>query len=157
MTREVEAADWPVELVQLYEEQYVQLVRLAFLVVGSRAAADEIVQDAFLATRAKWGAIRTSPGGYVRQTVVNGARGLLRRHDLERRHLPDPPPSDAPADLVDLRDALARLSMQQRTAIVLRYWAQLPDDETAALMQCRVGTVRSHLSRGIAILRKELS
>lgn len=151
------AAAWPDELVALYQEQYVGYVQLAYLLVGSAALADEIVQDAFVIARGRWADIRTSPGGYVRQVVVNGARGRLRRLRTEDAHRLDPPPPDATADLIDLRDALRRLPLPQRTAIVLRYWAQVPDEETAAVLDCRVGTVRSHLSRGIARLRKELS
>lgn len=148
---------WPEELVVLYESEYVGLVQLAYLLLGSAAVADEVVQDAFLAVRERWHAIDSSPGGYVRRTVVNGARMRLRRDRIEARRLLDPPPVDAPADLIDVRDALARLPVPQRTAIVLRFWAQLPDEETAAVLGCRVGTVRSHISRGIATLRKELS
>lgn len=148
---------WPDELVALYREQYVGYAQLAYLLAGSTAVADEIVQDAFLAVRRRWDAVRTSPGGYLRQAVVNGARARLRRERVEDRHSWDPAPPDAPAELVELRDALARLPLPQRTAIVLRFWADLPDEETAAILQCRVGTVRSHISRGVAALRKELS
>ena len=148
---------WPDELVALYREQYAGYVQLAYLLAGSAAVADEIVQDAFLAVRRRWDAVRTSPGGYLRQAVVNGARARLRRGRVEDRHAWDPPPPDAPAELIELRDALARLPLPQRTAIVLRFWADLPDEETAAVLQCRVGTVRSHISRGVASLRKELS
>ncbi|HVF74676.1 MAG TPA: SigE family RNA polymerase sigma factor [Acidimicrobiales bacterium] len=158
MTGEATVAPaWPEELVELYAAQYVGYVQLAFLLVGSAALADEIVQDAFVVARGRWADIRTSPGGYVRQVVVNGARGRLRRMRTEDAYRLDPPPPDATADLIDLRDALRRLPPPQRTAIVLRYWAQLPDEETATILDCRVGTVRSHISRGIAQLRKELS
>jgi RNA polymerase sigma factor (sigma-70 family) len=150
-------AAWPDELVALYREQYVGYVQLAYLLVGSATLADEIVQDAFLVARTRWTDIRTSPGGYLRQVVVNGARGRLRRGRLEDAYRPDPPPPEATADLIDLRDALRRLPLPQRTAIVLRFWAQLPDEESAAALGCRVGTVRSHISRGIARLRRELS
>lgn len=150
-------AGWPDELVRLYRDEYVGFVQLAYLLVGSTALADEIVQDAFLAGRARWEGIRTSPGGYLRQSVVNGARSRLRRDRVEARHQPDPPPADARADLVELREALAALPLPQRTAIVMRFWAGATDEETARALDCRVGTVRSHISRGIARLRKELA
>ncbi len=149
--------DWPDELVALYQTQYRGYVKLAYLLLGTRAAAEEVVQEAFIAVRARWESVATSPGGYVRQAVVNGANQRRRRHEVEERLRPDPPPLDAPEDLVDLRDALARLPWAQRTAIVLRYWADLPDEETAAALGCRTGTVRSHISRGVAQLRKEVS
>lgn len=58
--------------------------------------------------------------------------------------------------MIELRDALGRLVWSQRLAIVARFWADLPDAETAELIGCREGTVRSHISRGVAELRKEL-
>jgi len=148
---------WPDELVALYERQYADYVRLAYLLVGSRPVAEEVVQEAFIAVRDRWRKVTTSPGGYIRQAVVNGANQRRRRLEVENRLRPDPPPADAPEDLVDLRDALARLPWEQRTAIVLRYWGDLPDDETAAALGCRPGTVRSHISRGVAQLRKEVA
>ena len=148
--------EWPAELVAVYEERYSDLVKLAYLLLGTRALAEEVVQDAFIAVRSQWKGVRTSPIGYVRQAVVNGARGRLRRRDVETRLQPDPPPPTATADLVDLRDALRRLPWPERTAIVMRFWADVPDEETAAVLGCRVGTVRSHISRGVARLRKEI-
>lgn len=158
MAREAATAGmWPDELVALYRDQYVGYAQLAYLLTGSAATADEIVQDAFLAVRRQWHSVQTSFGGYLRQAVVNGARSHLRRSRVEDKHQWDPPPPGAPAELVELRDALSRLPLPQRTAIVLRFWADLPDEETAAILRCRVGTVRSHISRGVAELRKELS
>jgi RNA polymerase sigma-70 factor (sigma-E family) len=157
MVEEATVGLWPDELVALYREQYVGYAQLAFLLTGSAAAAEEIVQDAFLAVRRRWDEVRTSAGGYVRQAVVNGARARLRRRRVEDRYEEDPPPPNAPTELVELRDVLSRLPLPQRTALVLRFWADLPDEETAAILQCRVGTVRSHISRGVAHLRKELS
>lgn len=151
------AAAWPADLVAVYEAEYVGFVQLAFLLLGSRALAEETVQDAFLAVRQRWQRVQRSAGGYVRQAVVNGARARLRRSRVEERHLIEAVPPDAPADLVELREALRHLSSDQRTAIVLRYWADLPDEETAAILGCRVGTVRSHISRGLAQLRREIS
>lgn len=149
--------EWPAALVEFYDDEFVGLVRLAYLLVGSTAVAEEVVQDAFVACRERWGGIRSSPGGYVRSAVVNGARARTRRGWVEARHRPDPPPPDAPSELLELRDALSRLSWEQRTAIVLRFWVDLPDEQTAEVMGCAPGTVRSHISRGVAALRKELS
>lgn len=148
---------WPDELVALYEDQYAGFVQLAFLLLGSRAAAEEVVQDAFVIARDRWPSITGSPGGYLRSVVVNGARGRLRRRGIEDRHAAlDPPPPGASTDLIELRDSLVKLSVPQRTAIVLRYWAKAPDDEIADALGCRPATVRSHLARGLARLRKEI-
>lgn len=88
---------------------------------------------------------------------MNGAHARTRCRRVEDPHRPDPPPPDAPADLVELRDALGRLPWEQRAAIVLRFWVDLPDEQTAAVLGCATGTVRSHISRGVSVLRKELS
>jgi RNA polymerase sigma factor (sigma-70 family) len=156
MTEVAEVGAWPDELVALYQDQYASYVQLAFLLLGSRAVAEEVVQDAFVVTRDRWATITTTPGGYVRAVVVNGARGRLRRRGVEERHVVDAPPPGAATDLIELRDSLARLSLPQRTAIVLRYWAGAPDDEIADVLGCRPATVRSHLARGLARLRKEI-
>jgi RNA polymerase sigma factor (sigma-70 family) len=158
-TREVAepADDWPADLVQLYEQQYDGYVRLAFLLCGSREIAEDAVQEAFVAARARWQSIRTSHGGYVRTCVVKAVHARQRRSGIEERHRTEPLPQHAPDDLVELQDALQRLPWAQRVAIVSRYWVELPDDATAELLGCRLGTVRSHISRGVAALRKELT
>lgn len=148
---------WPPGLVALYKDQYKSYVQLAYLLTGSQVAAEDAVQDAFVAVRARWSNIETSPGGYVRTAVTNAAHARLRRQGVEARRMPDPPPPNAPADLVDLRDAVNRLPWPERVAVVLRYWADVPDEETARVLKCRPGTVRSHISRGVARLRKELT
>lgn len=150
------SSGWPSGLVQLYEEQYVDYVRLAFLLSGSREVAEDAVQEAFVAARARWGGIRSSEGGYVRSCVVNAVHARQRRSGIEDRHRSGPLPPETPFELVELRDALQRLPWRQRVAIVCRFWADIPDDETAELLGCRLGTVRSHISRGVAALREEL-
>ena len=147
---------WPDELVTLYRSGYGDYVRLGYLLLGSRHLAEEAVQDAFIACAPHWGDVRSSPGGYVRTAVVNACRARLRRGRLEAQHNPDPPPPHAPADLVDLRDSLSRLSWPQQVAVVLRYWGDHSDDEIAVALDCRPATVRSHLARGLARLRKDL-
>jgi len=149
--------EWPAALVEVYRDEYVGFVRLAYLLVGTTSVAEEVVQDAFMACRERWDKVRTSPGGYVRTAVVNGAHARMRRRGVEDRHRPDPPPPDASAELVELRDAVGRLSWEQRVAIVLRFWVDLPDERTAEVLGCAPGTVRSHISRGVSELRKELS
>lgn len=147
---------WPDDLVALYRNGYSDYVRLGYLLLGSRQLAEEAVQDAFIACAPRWESVTTSPGGYVRTAVVNACRARMRRGRVESLHQPDPPPADAPADLVDLRDSLARLPWAQQVAIVLRYWGGHSDAEIASTLDCRPATVRSHLARGLARLRKDL-
>jgi RNA polymerase sigma factor (sigma-70 family) len=84
---------------------------------------------------------------------VNRCRSWGRRQVLERDRRPRPP---EPAELVadELWDALATLPERQRTAIVLRYYADLPDADIAEALGCRPATVRTSLHRGLAALRR---
>ena len=146
------ALGWHRELVALYERRYDHLVRLAYLLTGRAAEAEEIVQDAYVAARRSWSGVR-DPYPYLRSAVANRCRSWGRRQVLERERRPRPA---EPAELVadEMWDALATLPERQRTAIVLRYWADLPDAEIAEVLGCRPATVRTTLHRGIAALRE---
>jgi RNA polymerase sigma factor (sigma-70 family) len=144
-------------LVALYDQEHAAMLRLACLLVGSRAVAEEVVQDAFLAVSERWSAI-DNPGGYLRTAVVNRCRSAVRRRATERQYASfDTATVDAPTELVELRAALAALSERARTVVVLRYFADLPDSDIAATLGCRVATVRSIVHRSLRTLRKELS
>ncbi len=135
------------------------MVRLGTLLVGSVAIAEEIVQEAFMAVRARWDDI-DRPGAYLRTTVVNGCSEVLRRRTLENRVQIDRVESVEailPTQLIELRDALERLSDRQRVVMVLRYFVDLSDREIARTMEIRPSTVRSLRRRALVILRKELS
>jgi len=154
---EAGAGVWPDELVALYRRSYRPLVQQAYLLLGSRAEAEEVVQDAVVALHGRWAQVR-APESYLRRSVVNGAFGRLRRRAVaERRPPPDPAPAGAPSHLVELRDVLLRLPARQRAAIVLRHVADLPDDEIASILGCRRSTVRSLVARGLAALRLEVT
>ena len=145
------------ELAALYGLEQGPMVRLAALLVGSHVIAEEIVQDSFATLGERWDQLE-NPGGYLRSTVVNGCRMALRRRATERRHAGDTTTRiDAPTELVELRDALDRLSERERAVVVLRYFVDLPDREIAELLGCRPTTVRSLVHRSLRKLRKELS
>lgn len=141
----------------LYKASNGRMVRLAWLLVGSRAVAEELVHDAFLAVYQRWDDI-DNPGGYLRRTVVNHSLQWQRRRHREHDLLAvigEPPPTGDPA--VDtMWDAIARLPADRRAVVVLRYWADLPHDEIAEILGCPVGTVRSRLHRALADLRNEV-
>jgi RNA polymerase sigma-70 factor (sigma-E family) len=142
------------DLVRLYEQHYESLVRLAYLVSGQAAVAEEVVQDAFLKAHRSWDRVR-DPAAYVRTAVINGCRSWGRRQRLERERRPHPPqPTLQEPD--ELWDALATLNVRARAAIVLRYYADLPDAEIAEILGCRVATVRTTIHRALAVLRKEI-
>ena len=142
----------------LFRREQEPMIRLAVLLVGSRPAAEDVVQDAFSAVSSRWHDL-DRPGAYLRTTVVNGCRTVLRRRDTDRRLNPPATvdPVDLPTDLVELRDALDVLTERQRAVVVLRYLLDLPDDEIADTLSCRVATVRSIAARALARLRKELT
>ena len=133
------------------------MVRLAALLVGSRAIAEEVVQDAFAAVSERWDGL-DRPGGYLRTAVVNGCAQVLRHRSVEDRHRPVTLeiPDAIPERLIDLRSALDRLSKHQRIVVVLRYYADVPDDEIARTLDVRPSTVRSLAHRALSALRKEL-
>ncbi len=137
----------------LYQREYAPMVRLARGLVDSEGVAEELVQDAFVSLYERWDRL-DEPGGYLRTAVVNRARSELRKRAVRRRIGLDRRPEEAPGEQDYLIDALDRLSPKRRTALVLRFYAQLPEKEIAAVMGVRPGTVKSLVSRGLADLRK---
>ena len=145
---------WEEPLVALYRDRYEPMVRLAYLLTGDRAVAEEVVQDAFVNVHRAWDRA-TNPPAYLRAAVVNGARSWGRRRNLELVRRPAPPdPSVLVAD--EMWDALQTLPHRQRAAIVLRFYEDLPDGRIAELLACREATVRTAIHRGLAKLRKEI-
>lgn len=145
---------WQPALLDLYRSDFVGLVRLAVLVGADRSVAEELVQDAFVAAHRAWDGVR-EPLPYLRRTVVNRCHTWGRRQSLERVRRPAPA-LDAVLGADELWDALAKLPDRQRTAIVARYYLDLPDPEIADLLGCRPATVRTAIHRGLAVLRQEV-
>lgn len=144
--------DWDTDLVGVYRGRYGKLVRLAYLLTGHTAVAEEIVQDAFVATH-RAGDQLCDPYPYVRRAVVNRCRSWGRRYTVERAHRPRPPdPAELAAD--EMWDVLATLTDRQRTAIILRFYDDMPDDRIAEILGCRQATVRSAIHRGLQSLRR---
>ena len=148
-------ATWHDDLLALYRERYEPMVRLAYLLTGNRSVAEELVQDAFVAVHRHWDRA-TSPGGYLRTTVVNSARSWQRHRAVEERHLATRP-VDAGLVADEMWDVLQRLPHRQRAAVVLRFYEDLPDADIARILGCRLPTVRSAIHRGLAALRKEIA
>jgi RNA polymerase sigma factor (sigma-70 family) len=142
-------------LIDAYDTNRLPLVRLAFLMTGDREAAEDIVQEAFLATRQLWSGVHDLKP-YLRAAVVNRSRSWLRRKRLERR---DPVRVELSYDAApdEMWDALAVLAPRQRVAVVLRFYEGLPDSEIGSILGCREGTVRTTIHRALAALRKEIS
>lgn len=151
-TGPVAAVVWPHDLVSLYRARYGDMVRLAFLLTGSSAEAEEIVQDAFVRIRKRIDRV-DNPSAYLRAAVVNGCRNRYRRILVERRHA-SPAERDVHDAADEMSDALSALPIRQRTVIVLRFYAAMTEAEIAASLGCRPGTVKSLCHRGLAELRR---
>jgi RNA polymerase sigma-70 factor (sigma-E family) len=151
MTADVAVGD---DFEALYRERWDPMVRLAYLLTGSQAIAEELVQDAFVSVHRSW-ARATNPPAYLRAAVVNACRSWGRRRALEVLRRPAPPePSVLVAD--ELWDVLLTLPPRQRAAIVLRFYEDLPDEEIAVLLGCKVATVRTAVFRGLEKLREQV-
>jgi RNA polymerase sigma factor (sigma-70 family) len=142
-----------VQLDVLYRVEYVGMVRLAYTLLRSNAEAEEIVQDSFIEVYRRWHEIE-KPGAYLRCTVVSRCRSALQRRKMRPPPPVDEPRISAPSD--ELWDVLARLSDDQRIAVVLRYYGGYRAQDIATMLETPASTVRSHLRRGLANLRKEL-
>ncbi len=142
-------------LEELFRASWTDLVRLATFLTGSVPTAEDLVQDTFARFGARADHLE-DPTRYLRTSVVNACRSHHRRRLVELRHRPGVahPGVDHPGELWDV---LGRLSGRQRTAVVLRYYLDLPEEEIATTLRCRPSTVRSLVQRGLARMREELS
>src|SRR5690606_26247627 len=112
---------------RLYRSEYEAMVALAYLLVGTRHAAEDVVHDAFAAIGARYDRL-DNPAAYLRTTVVNGTRRWHRRLRREQRWQPtqEPVAADAAtADALAVRKVLGELPVEQREAVVLRYFGDL--------------------------------
>ena len=132
------------------------MVRLAGLLVGSRAVAEEVVHDAFLAVHGRLDGLHGDPRPYLRRTVVNGTRQHHRRAALERRKAPPPPDDAVDPEIDEIWDLLWALPERQRRALVLRYYDDLTVPDVADALGCRLGTAKSLIHRGLRRLEREL-
>jgi RNA polymerase sigma factor (sigma-70 family) len=139
----------------LYQREFVGLVRLAMVLVDNQEQAEEVVQDAFAGLYLRYRVV-SSPLAYVRASVLNGSRKVLRRRMLVRRH-PGQPTDESELVYNHVLDAVRRLPARQRAAVVLRYELQLTDAEIADTLNMPLGTVKSTLHRAIARLRLEVT
>ena len=141
-----------------YRDCHDALVRVAFLLTGSLEVAQDVVQDAFVRLHGKWLGVR-EPEAYLRRSVVNGCRSQQRRAARERAHRERERPVAITHDGLDhgdLDDALAALPYRQRAALVLRFFDDLSEAQTADALGCRPGTVGSLVHRGIEQLRRTI-
>lgn len=166
-TRGTDAAEAGVAA--LFRREYTGLVRMATLLLGDEASAEDVVQDAFVAVYRRWGRLEDQDraGGYLRRAVVNGSRSQLRRRGtatrLAVRLHEDEAEGDTTAEesiVADRRAAVIRalgaLPRRQREVLVLRYYLDLPEAEIARTLGIGRGSVKTHASRGSRALRAGL-
>lgn len=137
------------------------LLRTAVLLTGERALGEDLVQTALARAYGKWSRVSRAdaPVSYVRRLMINSHLSWRRRLASGEQVLagvPEPAgrhDQERVAAAEDLRRALLQLSPRMRTAVVLRYFEDLSQAETARLMGCSVSTVNNHVTRGLAALR----
>lgn len=175
MTREAAARDLPdanvrdrgdptAAVTDLFRTCHLELVRLALMMTGDLATAEDVVQDVFERLHRRWPSLRDPAGGlaYARASVLNGCRSAHRRNTVSRKHAvriadrpePDQDAATAAADRSALADALRTLPARQREVLVLRYFCDLDVAEIAAMLRIGPSAVRSTMSRGLAALAR---
>lgn len=161
------AAAERVDLHALYNAHWRYLVRLAVLLVDDTASAEDVVQDAFVALHKRADSLRDPDAAlaYLRTSVLNLSRSVIRRRQVARKHLKvAEPEAVAGADHdVLLRDehraalvAVRALPRHQREVLILRYWSGLSEREIAQTLGISPGSVKSAASRGMATLQRVL-
>jgi RNA polymerase sigma-70 factor (sigma-E family) len=161
-------ADWDADraVTALYSTHYRSLVRLAALLVRDVATAEEVVQDSFVAMHGGWRRLRDSDKAlsYLRQSVVNRSRSVLRHRVVVDRNAPKPAPDMPSAEhgaiaLLErsaVVSALRTLPPRQREALVLRYYGDMSEAQIASIMGISRGAVKSHTARAMSALRSVL-
>ena len=136
------------------------LLGTAVLLVGGRAAGEDLLQAALEGLVRHWSRVHSDKEGYLRRTMYHLAvdQWRSRRRRPEVLAQVEPPGQPDGTDAIHLRhalvQALATLPPRQRAVLVLRYWEQFSEAEAAEVLGCSVGTVKSTASRGLARLRE---
>lgn len=154
--RSVESGTTRAGIEALFEREYKPMFRLALAMLGNGSDADDVVQEAFVTVASRWETL-VNPGGYLRVSVVNGARKKMRSRirrssaeTLMQAHAKIRP--DGQHEY--LLDVLDRLPERQRVAVVLTYYSGLDSRTVGQLMGCRPATVRSAVRHALDQLRE---
>jgi RNA polymerase sigma-70 factor (sigma-E family) len=133
------------------------LLRTAYLLSGDRGRAEDLVQEALVKVAVRWSRLASgSPEAYARRIIYrDNVSFWRRRHDVLLAELPEgtaPAPESEPRLMVV--SALAQLAPRQRAVLVLRYFEDLTEAQTADVLGISVGTVKSQASNALARLRE---
>ena len=161
-------------LTDLYAVHWASLVRLSWLLIGDQQVAEETVQDAFVAMHSRWSELRNQDLAlaYLRRSVVNGSRSVLRHRRVEDRYLVAQtntlsaggltvhPSAESQAATQAAGErlvaALGRLPRRQREVLTLRYYLDLTEAQIADALSISAGSVKTHAHRGLAALRSDV-
>ncbi len=159
---------------ELYAASWTTMVRVAYLLVRDQQVAEEVVQDALIAVHRRWDGLsdHDKATAYLRRSVVNTARSVLRHRRVEQAHLvTEAGSASAPgrlaapsaeagalagADHDAMVAALAALPRRQREVLVLRYYLDLSEAQIADALDVARGSVKAHAHRGLLALRDQL-
>jgi RNA polymerase sigma-70 factor (sigma-E family) len=151
----------------MFRRHYATLLRLAVVMVGDRGAAEDAVQDAFVALHRNVSKLRDPEAAeaYVRSAVLNRCRSWVRRKAVQRAKKPlllvQAPPSTSTEETIVARDevgslvtAMRALPRRQREALACRFVLELSVAETAELLDISEGSVKTHTHRGLQALQQ---
>jgi RNA polymerase sigma-70 factor (sigma-E family) len=148
------------DFVEYVEARQQALVRFAYLLTSNHHTAEDLVQTALAKTYLAWGRMRDRGAidSFVRRVIVNENASMWRRAWKRREHATETLPDHGTSDPdVESREAMWQvvqmLPPRQRAAVVLRYYEDMSEADTAAILGCSVGNVKSQTSRGLAAMR----
>ena len=143
----------------VFREEYANIARLAYMMLGDRAAAEDVAQEAFTRLYARWGTVSRyeRPGAWVRRVAIRLSQRWRDRRRMEQQSVSQSASSDSvtPYD-AEVRRAILGLPAGQRAAIILHYLEDRPVREVAEIMGCATSTAKVHLHRGRKRLRAML-
>jgi RNA polymerase sigma-70 factor (sigma-E family) len=160
--------DWDADraVTELYSTHYPSLVRLAALLIGDVATAEEVVEDSFAAMHSGWRRLCGSDKvlSYLRQSVVNRSRSVLQHRVVADRIAPEPSAemlnaehgAIVPLERSAIVAALRALPPRQREALVLRYYGDMSEAQVASVMGLSRGSVKTHTASAMSALRSIL-
>lgn len=144
--------------------RYAALVRFGYVLTGNRASAEDLVQTALFRTYRRWERLddQVDPFAYVRRAMVNAHISWTRLLSSREQLFSEPPERAGEEDVHDLERLqmwghLATLPARMRAVLVLRFYEDLSEAETARILGCSVGTIKSQTFRGLARLRRDLA
>jgi RNA polymerase sigma-70 factor (sigma-E family) len=149
----------------LYQASAVSLIRMAYIMLGDRPSAEDVVQEAFCGLYRRWDRLADADRAlfYVRSSVLNGCRSVLRSRAVRRRGVAYDLPTVSAETVVlggeerqEVIRAVGRLPHRQREALVLRFYLDLSDEQIARVMGIGQSTVRSTIHRGLEAVSRAL-